>query len=47
MECSSTIAVRFALMEGLSTREIQSGQLLTLAALLSCGTVIGLLLIFI
>jgi alkylation response protein AidB-like acyl-CoA dehydrogenase len=47
MECPSMIAVRIALMEGVSAREVQYGQLLTLAAALSCGTVIRLLLIFI
>jgi hypothetical protein len=47
MECPSMIAVRIALMEGVGAREVQYGQLLTLAAALLCGIMIRLLLIFI
>jgi hypothetical protein len=46
MECPSMIAVRIALMEGVSASEVQFGQLLTLAAALPCGIVIKLLLLF-
>jgi hypothetical protein len=44
MECPSMIAVMIALMEGVGPREVQYGQLLTLATALFCA-VIGQLLL--
>jgi len=41
------IAVRIALMQGVSAKEVQYGQLLTLVAALLCGIAIKLLLLFI
>jgi len=41
------IAVRIALMQGVRAREVQYGQLKTLAAALPCGIIIRLLLVFI
>jgi hypothetical protein len=45
MECPSMIAVMIALMDGVSAREVQYGQLLTLAAALCCALIIRFLLI--
>jgi len=41
------MAVRIALMEGVSAGDVQYGQLLTLAVALPCGIVLRLLLLFI
>ena len=41
------IAARSALMEGVSAKDIQYGQLLTLAVAIPCGLVVRLLLLLI